>query len=181
MSTCSYKRVTTEQLRQHTWKNSSCFSGLQKNGCLSTQAVEGRDSTSALIICSIRSCAMTSSNKTSKYKCFPVSNMWCDLSTVYKRGQSKHQFHAGNWKNCSQKHLWTDEPIQSLVAKRCSRMKAWTVFHFHIIGPTKERGTSERHSPCKSSIKCESEYSPDRMLTCLLSASPKGCCPLLIT
>lgn len=42
------------ELTQHTWKKSSCFSGLQKNGCLSTQAVEGRDSASALIICLIR-------------------------------------------------------------------------------------------------------------------------------
>lgn len=52
----------TKWLIQHTWKKSSCFSGLQKNGCLSTQAVEGLDSASAPIICSIRSWAMTSSD-----------------------------------------------------------------------------------------------------------------------
>lgn len=50
------------ELIQHTWKKSSCFSGLQKNGCLSTQAVEGRSSALALIICSIRSCAMMSAD-----------------------------------------------------------------------------------------------------------------------
>lgn len=50
----------------HTWKKRSCFSGLQKKGCLSTHSVEGRDSTSALIICSIRSRAMTSSARGKK-------------------------------------------------------------------------------------------------------------------
>ena len=56
-----------DQMTTPTWKNSSCFSGLQKNGCLSTQAVEGRDSGSVLIICSIRSCAMTSSDLRENY------------------------------------------------------------------------------------------------------------------
>lgn len=64
--TCSFRYFCSNEERsemmQHTWKKSSCFSGLQKNGCLSTQAVEGRDSASAPIICSIRFCAMTSSD-----------------------------------------------------------------------------------------------------------------------
>lgn len=55
-------------LMQRTWKKSSCLSGLQKNGCLSTQEQAGRLSASVLIICSIRFCAMMSSNLKKKRK-----------------------------------------------------------------------------------------------------------------
>lgn len=59
---CVLTDTHTLPLMQRTWKKSSCLSGLQKNGCFSTQEQEGRLSASVLIICSIKFCAMMSSN-----------------------------------------------------------------------------------------------------------------------
>lgn len=71
-----------------TWKKSSCFSGLQKNGCLSTQAVDGRASGSGLIIFSIRSRAMTSSEPHTQQ---PVS-VWFTPLRPEAAGEEREHF-----------------------------------------------------------------------------------------
>lgn len=54
-----------EEMSSQTWKNWSCFSRLQKKGCLSTQLADGRFWGSMFIICSIKSRATMSSARKS--------------------------------------------------------------------------------------------------------------------
>lgn len=55
-----------EKRSSQTWKNWSCFSRLQKKGCLSTQLADGRFWGSMFIICSIKSRATMSSARKRK-------------------------------------------------------------------------------------------------------------------
>lgn len=69
-----------EERSPQTWKNCSCFSRLQKKGCLSTQLADGRFWGSMFIICSIKSWATMSSARKSVQENYFIFSMFLDCS-----------------------------------------------------------------------------------------------------
>lgn len=166
-----------------TWKKSSCFSGLQKKGCLSTQAVEGRHSASGLIMFSIRFRAMMSSGQKKKERKKGSKESVCGLRWICFSDFFSH----------STSELLSTFPVHVLALDLLNMLPVHICMFFFqkqirfLPNKTTQKFAhknvlhKEVASPCESSAKHSREYSPARMLACRLSASPKGCCPLLIT